>query len=246
MSQSPFLEMPLHLISLVLSELDSIESLGSAILSHSSMYAAFNEHFNTILFRILSNQIPSILMVYVANTYDATMEEFQSTQKLWNMSDRTSERWDLHADGYLRRELKDHKSGPALAASFSKTHVLVERFTDRFMSDTLPRATRDIFGRSPEDTIRPSDNELFRVRRAFYRFQFYCNIIRVRDNDSDSCGQQNERDRKFRGSIFFLHFPPWVNEQIACIHDYLEGILSKGGQLCTQRNVQALITNIRC
>lgn len=202
------------------------------------MYAAFEENPHTILFRILSSQIPSNLIVHAANAYDATQDDNQSKQKLWNMSSRAWNRWEFDADDYLWRGVDDHKSGPAFAASLSKTHMLVEHFTGRYLGDTLPLAARElIFGRGQADgahTICIFKNEVYRIRRALYRFQFYCNIICVRDKHPDSCGQQSKRDRRYRGHMFFIHSPPWVNEQLACIHDYLERVLSRGGRLAVQ------------
>lgn len=235
MSQSSFLQMPLHLISLILSELDSMQSLGCAILSHSSVYAAFNENPKTVMFRILLNQIPPNLMVYAAITYEASLEEYRSTRKLhelfsWVSDHRNIEPPYFYEDSYLRMKLEDRSSGPAFAASLSKTHMLVEHFTDRYLSDTLPLAARDLFEQSQINTERPSENEVFRIRRAFYRFQLHCNMTCGEDDNPDSDGQEDDEDDpvgRDRAYLFFLHFPPWVNEQLACIQDYLEGLLSK-------------------
>lgn len=224
MPQPSFPQMPLHLISLVLSELDSIQSLGSAILSHSSMYAAFNENPKTIMFRILLNQIPPNLMTYAAITHEASKDENRTNRRLKRLFSTSLDRSDSHTpefqEWYLWWRLNHQNSGPAFASSLSKTHLLVKHFTRRFLSDTLPLADRDLFGECQHNTKPPSRREIYRIRRAFYRFQLYCNIIN--NNPEPLEGPIH------RAHLFFKYFSPWVNEQLACIHDYLEGILSKG------------------
>jgi hypothetical protein len=54
-----------------------------------------------------------------------------------------------------------------------------------------------------------------------YRYLLYCNLFR-----SDT-----PLDRGLESPItlyFFQKFSPWVNEQLACVHDYFERVLSRG------------------
>ncbi|ROW13753.1 hypothetical protein VPNG_03497 [Cytospora leucostoma] len=225
MPPSYFLQMPLHLITLVLVELDCIQSLGSAILSHSSVYAAFKEYPKTVIYRILLKQIPRELRSYAIIAHNTSWGGHRSPHEL--------RRYIRHAlrctrglstdeaDLCLWRSLERLHFSPAVASSLSKTHMLVEHFTQRYLADTLPIAARDLFRgweKSPTNARRPSDDEVYRVRRALYRFQIYCNLVCI-----------EHKDKQYRNLVrpFFIRWSPWVNEQLACIHDYLEGVLSQ-------------------
>lgn len=235
MPQSSFLQMPLHLVSLILSELDNIQSLGSAILSHSLMFAAFNENSKTILTRILVNQIPPNLAAYACITYDAAQDDYRNESRFakqyWRLCDffDHSETNNHPSTGsHLRWRLELGNAGPSFASSLSKTHTLVEYFTRRFLDDTLPLVAQDLCKQSPTETKRPSEDEIYRISRAFYRYQLYCIRTCDEDNNPNLVGQQDRFQRNYKGHTFFVPFSPWVNEQFACIHDYLEGVLSKG------------------
>lgn len=69
----PLLELPLHLLSIILAQLDSMQSLGSTILSHSLFYDAFNDDTKRVVRSILRNQIPPELICYAEATFKAQM-----------------------------------------------------------------------------------------------------------------------------------------------------------------------------
>lgn len=214
------LDLPLHVLTEVLSYLDSIPSLGSAILSHSALYAAYKEQSTNIIECIVLNQIPSDLMPYAVATYDATRVNHRSLDDIVNLlrnyfSDVAPSRHFV-----LRLEHLE----PSAAHLISKTHCAVLHFSNAFIADTLP-LTRRRLGYHRSSYARASTIELFRIRRALYRFQLYCNLTFRGENDL-------RRDREQRLTIyryqsrFFNYFSPWVNEQFACIHDFLERVLS--------------------
>ena len=62
-----------------------------------------------------------------------------------------------------------------------------------------------------------SDTETARIIGAFYRFEIYCNLFRKSDK------KQYSLDDKTR--MFFKGFSPWENEQLACVENYLGGIV---------------------
>lgn len=70
-----FFQMPLHLLSFILSQLDNTPSLASAIFSHSSFYAAFDEDRGRIMRTIVRNQIPSESRGYALSAYLAASSD---------------------------------------------------------------------------------------------------------------------------------------------------------------------------
>ena len=108
------------------------------------------------------------------------------------------------------------------ASTLSKTHAMIESFARDFIQDTLPLADREI-GLEREDKTTVSSDETFRIHRAMYRHMVYCNLFR------------HPSDTPLRGGLeaaislyFSQKFAPWVNEQLACVHDYFERVLSRG------------------
>jgi hypothetical protein len=229
--------MPLHLLSLMLSQLDSMmPTLASAILSHSSLYAAFAEDRDRIVRAILRNQISPELMVYAFPTYLAGLPgfdpcDFSNIESFLRLHiDRVFEfRLPVQPDLFT-------KPGPVemhLASTLSKTHAIIEHFTTEFVQDTLPLRRTEL-GLLQDDSNPTSSAELFRIHRAMYRYQLYCNLFRH---------PYNQQQRRRLGTVlvvyFFARFSPWANEQLACIHDYFERVLSHGtvtafGALCSR------------
>lgn len=67
-----------------------------------------------------------------------------------------------------------------------------------------------------------SSTEHYRACRAFYRFELLCSLFR---STSDASEEGFER------RLFLSRHAPWENEQIGCIHDFLEQKLSRGKHL---------------
>lgn len=248
---SPLLELPLHLLSMVLAQLDSMQSMGSAIVSHSLFYDAFNDDTKRIVRSILRNQIPPELICYAEATFKAQFVDNDDGKEVsillrsafksfdYELDSVPFQHWRLEwiFDYPLRRTgvPKDSRRGQdnqsyssmgaiSIANTISKTYGHVKYFCECFVRDRLPLMQK-LMGH-PQDS-RPSQMEFFRIRRALYRFQLYCNL-NFRDVVDFHPGRWVREKRNFRmGRYFFNPFSPWVNEQLACVHDYLEEVLSK-------------------
>jgi len=92
------------------------------------------------------------------------------------------------------------------ALSISEFHRHVHFFAADFASSAL--AT------TPQAQATPK--ELCRIQRTLYRFELYCNSV----GRSNACEFEYFSEEEQRG-YFFARFPPWENEQLACVHDYL-------------------------
>lgn len=223
MSQPLFLEMPVHLLTAILSNLDSMQSLGSAILSHSSLYAAFKEQSTNIIYRIVQNQIPSDIIPYATAVYKASQVDNRNPDDVGRILRRFFFN-NVYPSGLVEHLPTD--LDPAVAHALSKTHSVIDHFARGFVDDTLP-LTRNQLGLYRPNYNQASMTEIFRIHRALYRFQLYCNL-RLRDQ-SDLCrASKHEIALNSQTAFFFQVFSPWVNEQLACIHDYLERELSIG------------------
>lgn len=251
---SPLLGLPLHLLSKVLAQLDSMQSLGSIILSHSLFYGAFNDDTKRVVRSILRNQIPPELICYAEATFKAQFIDNNDGKEVSRLLQSAFETFDYELDDVpfqhwrldwifdhplhgaeaskTSRTRPDNQSyssmgAISIASTISKTYGHVEYFCECFVRERLPLMHK-LMGRhpNPQDS-RPSQMELFRIRRALYRFQIYCNL-NFRDVVDFHPGRWVREMRNYRlGRYFFNPFSPWVNEQLACVHDYLEEVLSR-------------------
>ncbi|KAK3299797.1 uncharacterized protein B0H64DRAFT_1269 [Chaetomium fimeti] len=228
MASGPVLQMPLHLLSIVLSQLDAMPSLASAIFSHSSFYAAFDEDRDRIVRSILRNQIPHEIRRYAFPAYLAATTDLRHRGKReirFLLLDDSVEDYEFRRS-MLYREITAvfDQSGPAnidLANMVSRTHTMIEHFARDFIRDTLPLGDKEL-GLQRKDKTAASSDEVYRIHRAMYRYVRYCNLFR-RSYNTRLAGKLGSSITIF----FFQRFAPWVNEQLACVHDYFERVLSR-------------------
>lgn len=205
-----------------------MQALGSAILSNSVLYAAYKDHMRGIIQSIIRRQIPTILMRYACNAYEASRVDREDEHAVYNLSG-----WDMRRaplEEWLHQWEQDPNStSAAVAASLSRTHSVVRYFCRLFFKDTctLP-LNSELFGTSCHRSTKPSAEERYRVYRALYRFQIYCNLGFRTDDDLQPDVDWARTFRHARNTTLFRSFSPWVNEQLACMHDYLERVLSRG------------------
>lgn len=253
MPDSKFLELPLHLLSMILTKLECMQSLGAAILSHSSIYAAFCDDEKHIVQCILRNQIPPELMHYAAAAFESNFVDNSNEEHVGVLIGTTFEGWfrlkndspfqqwclDRMFDHFLSGDgvrsifartydILEYESldGRTIASMFSKTHTVVDYFCTRFLSERLPLSQR-LLRRRLSGNKPPSEKELFRIKRALYLFEIYCNVVFQRESDFHPDRQTKHSRKHYLEWYFIGSFSPWVNEQLACVHDYLEEVLSK-------------------
>lgn len=64
----------------------------------------------------------------------------------------------------------------SVANELSKTHAIVEYFSNALIKDMLPLAQLQLSLRRAH-LARVSPREKYRIYRAFCRYQFYCNLV---------------------------------------------------------------------
>ena len=222
-SSNPFDTLPPELKQEIISLLPNVSSVKSAMMTCASLYHAFHDAEPLILTRVLQKQIhPDI-------AFEALL-----SYKTW-LLDQTfkalDEPWDTDAVRDVLRSYNGNRS-PSLRSEWvlrnalflSNLHEQVEFFSQRFASSAL---SIDLTG-APFSSYeaQPSAGEIHRIQRTFYRFEIYCNLFRLHERkgrygprnllrpSQRICPREQQR-------ILFEQFPPWENEQLACIRDYL-------------------------
>lgn len=254
MCSQPILELPLHLLTMILAQLDSMQSLGSAILSHSLFYSSFRDDAKHIVQCILKNQIPPELIHYAEAAFKTKFVNNEHGKDFSFLLQPFSEGFDRKRDGIPFKEgcldwiFEHHLHGTgvsntprrhqenrsyscmsaiSIADAISRTHDHVEYFCERFVRERLPLMEKLMDRRLRPEDCPPSHMELFRIRRALYRYQIYCNLFFRDVVDLHPGRWVRQRRNAHLDRYFFSPFPPWVNEQLSCVHDYLEEVLSR-------------------
>jgi hypothetical protein len=96
-------------------------------------------------------------------------------------------------------------------------HSIVQSFCDKFAAAAFEK----LYENDNHAAGVLSSDENFRIMRALYRAELYWELF----------GRESGGLVSNLGNGFFDRHSPWVNEQLACIHDFLERELSKCKQV---------------
>ena len=205
--------MPVELKQKLLGFLPDLMSLRSTALTCSSFYQSFISAELLVTTSVLKNQVDlEVLPEAVAALASSYLQPW------------TRER----IQEFVHDHLDSRKSQPpswtlSEALPLDSLHRHVQSFAAAFASETLTEK----LGLDELDAIPkypPSSDEIYRIQRALYRFELYCNLFR------DPKRTLFEIDEQMR---LFLHkFSPWEIEQLGSIHDYLFRDISPGIMFC--------------
>ena len=191
-------------IFFALSELPSLVTLSQ---TSSSLYRIFTKSQSQIVTTVLSNEIHPDVFPHALAVWKA------SCIKPWSKSG---------VKAFLEQYPESLKQPPrskqtlSEASTICKLHGHVQFFTEDLCAAIL---SVHPISQVPENTYTPpSKNELCRIQIAFYKFELFCTLFRAqhvtqRDQERFSTDEQHH--------LFFEHFKPWENEQLACMFDYL-------------------------
>ncbi|KAK3903715.1 hypothetical protein C8A05DRAFT_32529 [Staphylotrichum tortipilum] len=232
MSDPPLLRLPLHIIAVVLSNLDSMQSLANAIFAHSSLYLSFAEDRDRIVASIMAGQIPELIRqyaMYAHATSSASLDRSDMEQIQNFLLSRSIRKFEWIRDPFVLPGPLDRR----LASTLSRTHGIIQHFTRDLLSETPPLARRYL------NLDRPGPgctaDEEFRIHRAMYRFQIYCNLF---NHEGNSTRAGIYRMQLLLNVLIFGNFAPWVNEQLGCIHDYFERVLARAFDEVAAHDIQ--------
>jgi F-box domain len=208
-SRSPIESLPPELVQHILSFVPDVTSLLATILTCSSVYNAFIG----VEVHITSQLVRNFMDVEV-------LPEAAAALKSSGLAPWTLESMQKFVDDQLLS-----RQAPLLSWTLSEALPLnhLHRHVEYFALDFASRALAKLA--APGDTnampaSSPTLDELYRIQRAFYRFEIYCNLFGERKPPAFEV-----RDHE---DVFFFKFAPWENEQLCCIHDYLFNAVSPG------------------
>lgn len=201
--------LPSEVIHNILSQLDGVQSLRSAILSCHWLWAVFSQDNSRIITRVIYNQLdssdvrPEALIAWKASTLPKPPTAASSQDICKNyLSARAT---DLH----IPLTTDD-------AATITKFQFTVEKLADTFAKDTLQK----LFSKHGVglQKIEATASEKSRIMRALYRFEIFCKLFRYPVIGSI----RPQREQLGKCMLQFLsQFSPWENEQLRCIYKFL-------------------------
>ncbi|KAL2682955.1 hypothetical protein Neosp_007416 [[Neocosmospora] mangrovei] len=223
--------LPLHLVADILRLLDNIQLLPPVVLSHRIFYSALLDTPSLPL-DILRSQIPENLLPLAVAAY--------TSQK--SVRDLNG----LDAEAFLTKcydSPLQSIDGGLLHLSLGQA-IQVGRIDDA-LSELREEFTlcslRRLYGVNSDESISDdqglSPGEEYRISRALYRFQIYRNLFLDKevldkeqdlfpsgygDDDYQDDEEEDTKPDKKQKKLFFDRHSPWVNEQLACVYDYLE------------------------
>lgn len=232
--------LPLHLVADILRLLDNIQLLPPVVLSHRIFYSALLDTPSLPL-DILRSQIPENLLPLAVAAY--------TSQK--SVRDLNG----LDAEAFLTKcydSPLQSIDGGLLHLSLGQA-IQVGRIDDA-LSELREEFTlcslRRLYGVNSDESISDdqglSPGEEYRISRALYRFQIYRNLFLDKevldkeqdlfpsgygDDDYQDEEEEDTKPDKKQKKLFFDRHSPWVNEQLACVYDYLETRLTGGASL---------------
>lgn len=207
--------LPVEIRISILRELSDIGDLSRAVSSHESLAEALRVS-PTVVGHVLRNEIDPRLWplavtiwqiqtsrkkieVYTEKDASVILEECQSTTPQYA--------WE-----HLSRVDLDE------AQKFHQLHRAIDNFTTGFIPQALDSlAMGGVLEHSPSS---PSPNEIYRVQRTFYYFEFLCHIF----GDGPYAVAWDEQ----WALPLYVGFDPWMNEQLASVYEYLLSQLSIG------------------
>ena len=203
--------LPPEPIEHILGLLPDVTSLLSSILTCSSLYRVFIRMEVPITSKVVRNHInEEVLPEAVASWKSSGLDTWTHYRALQ----------DFCEDHLSPRQRPPSSWTLSEASPLADLHRCVEHLTLDFASWTL-RLLDDSDDSDAWLSQSLSSSELYRIQRAFYRFEMYCNLFRT-------CRLRPVRFSKQRTNDFLFTFTMWENEQLGCIHDYLFRRLSSG------------------
>ncbi|KAH7163516.1 hypothetical protein B0J13DRAFT_518748 [Dactylonectria estremocensis] len=206
---APITSLPLHLLADILRMVGSVQHLPAILRSHRIFYTAFLDT-PCLPADLLRLQLPDHLLPLALAAYT-------SQKSIRDKHGVDPGRFLTECYGALFNAIGGggHYITLDQALHISRLDDALTKLRSEFCESTLQK----LYGLDRDDPISAvrqglSDEELYRISRALYRFQIYGNLF-LDQEDAEKTGEAQK-------ALFFGRHSPWVNEQLACIYDYLE------------------------
>lgn len=218
-------DLPSHLIVDILKLLPDTRALAAAKITHSAIHYAFKQHTRTILEAIITNQIPAKMLPFAQAAHSARCKPFGTAHVVETLRELYFGDQD---PGY--NPLVSNALGPLTlpkAIDMSEMYHVIRYYTRRIeneiASSTNPRFGTPTFAKRQ----RLTSKERFIIKRALYRFEMYCGLFYGDGGGLDADTKRQNLTRNLARVTFLSYSPPWVNEQLGSIYDFLEQFLSE-------------------
>lgn len=216
---SPITGMPTELIAACLSRLDNLRWFSSALISHRLFHTAYTEQ-PSIVIEILKKQIPSALLPFALAVHNSAQRPDHDQGFVSEVLDELY----LHAGSAPVVLSKIIRANLSDAVRISQMHSIVQVYCEKFGA----AAFEDLVGLCGDhlnhESVVLSSGESFRIMRAFYRAEIFWRLFARGIHDFEPLVSNIQNG-------FFDRHSPWVNEQLACVHDFLERELSECKQV---------------
>ncbi|KAK1483381.1 hypothetical protein CTAM01_13458 [Colletotrichum tamarilloi] len=198
-------DIPCELVSSILRSLDDFETLTSALLACRHIYTSFKQIAGTEL-AILRRKIGLDLLPYAVASLEASRLKPSP-------GDDSSIRalLDLLYDNPSQLVARTASISSEFLRSMSRKHDWVTTLALSYAAEARIHLSSDIAA-SPE-AVDLSPSEYIRFCRAFYRVDLFYLLFGAVGNFNGLSGM---------GNLLFHRHPPWVNEQLGCVHDFIE------------------------
>nr|XP_036579383.1 uncharacterized protein CTRU02_10629 [Colletotrichum truncatum]KAF6786930.1 hypothetical protein CTRU02_10629 [Colletotrichum truncatum] len=209
-------DLPCELIASILQSLDELRSLTPALLTCRHIYLSYLQS-PKIATAILRQKVTPALLPYSV----AALEAFS----LPRTRDSAAIQDVLHALHNEPSKLADRAvSMPMnLLMRMSRTHDVSQALSFKFANEAWNRLR--LADKSLPTNLPLSPTERFRFNRAFYRLQIFYGLFSTKASGANAAFEEDIN------SWFFLKHPLWENEQLECVHDFLEAEIARAKKI---------------
>lgn len=233
----PLLLLPLHIVGNILEHSDSIQQLGTTILSHRIFYNAFKEHPRYIAQSIIATQIPETTLPYALLSLESSRmapgDRAAINGMLARFCPKSHDTGESGNSFTCFHHLSETLATPSLSlntlswsdyASLSRDYEVVLLLRQIMAEESVTML--NIFG--IKHTASLTTAEKFRLNRSFYLFQTVCNMFCTsvwpedwRLNFDNYMLRFDHTPEEYLG-VLFHYFSPWVNHRLLCVYRFLE------------------------
>ncbi|KAH9986481.1 hypothetical protein F4779DRAFT_611798 [Xylariaceae sp. FL0662B] len=209
---SSIMKLPYELVFSVLRSLGNIRFLPSSILTCRHFYISFKEH-PSIMYDLIQHQIGPQLLPYAVAILEASRIPSPPTDtSIQALLDAL-----FNEPAKLLASL--HLMPLSTLLKIGYTHDVIENLSADFSLDAWNLLSQDNPKIATNLVLSPA--EYFRFQRAFYRIELFLRLFGSKQGKSSEISPQNGYNK------LLSQHSPWENEQLGCVHDYLEKRISK-------------------
>ena len=217
--------LPVEILQEILSQLDDVLSLRSAVLTGPCLYHIHKDADESITTQVLLQHLNLDLICEAIAAQEAASHGKSPWSKPYTLEFLERHYTPLHPFPHPRTSRWKLSEAIPMARLYNHIH----HFAQGMISKALAKHP---VSHAPEPTpTPPSSIEINRFERNLYRFETYRHIfgdprtlpLKTREEQNAVCREQN--------ALYWNRFSPWENEQLACVYDYLMGAVQPGNYI---------------